>query len=163
MPSAIFSRAAGEGALALVAKEAVGEPPAMTPQRLVRLIDAYGELADILSREWTDTREEMADVVEAGRLRRLLNSMTEAADSLGKAEAVLRSVLCRLKDASPQMGPRVQVLDAARDKVEAVRRGAAELAPPMAAPRVVLPTAPAAGPYETGDSILARLRAGEDV
>jgi hypothetical protein len=128
------------------------------------LLELHHLLADLLRRSWESARGAMVEGIEAGRLRSLLEPIRDGA-------AALLDLLPLLRNQDGAAQAHRADLEADAGKVRAVHEGAAQLLDWLAAPRPPVDEDQLAqsrrdieqGRVESGDSILARLRAGEDV
>jgi hypothetical protein len=165
MPGAIFSSAAQAGGKTI--REALGEPPSLTAERLVGITGAWRYLSAVLRQEWKDAAAELQTCAEAGRFRRLLRSVLDAADTLLESSRAIADAAEGAGERPPELDLAVASMRMEEPTLASLRAEAARLLdwlntrPTLADPARLEEAR--RGPFLSGEQILTKLRAGEDV
>jgi hypothetical protein len=139
----------------------VAHPAAAEIQGLLAL---HRVLTEKLRQSWEFAKDAMTEGIEVGRLRAALEPIREAA-------SVLLDLVVRLRELAGSVDGPLANLAADEAELGALHEGATKLLDWLAAPRPPLDENQLAqsrrdieqGRVESADSILARLRAGEDI
>jgi hypothetical protein len=162
MSKPILSQVARDSAES--ARRRLGEAAHPTAAEVQGLLELHHLLTDLLHRSWESAKAAMGEGVEAIRLRAMLEPVRDGA-------IVQLDMVPHLRNLAGAMEVPLANLEEDAETLRGLRDGAIKLLDWLAAPRPPIDQERLAqarqdveqGRCETGESILARLRAGEDV